>query len=288
MTLSMNNKREVDRRFMLQKMLVGFYGLVQSTGLLKIKPVQNMYHMAYFAYKKHLEDPFWNFTKRNPNLFIGGMIMDIGAHIGYTSYVFSNVVDRDCQVHAFEPDASNFSQMEDMIQRNNLQEFIIPVLSAVGKENGEIEFWRNADHPGDNRVVTPTFAGQGINNNNISRVKVWSVDSYIDEMSITAPIVFIKIDVQGYEIPVCKGMIQTLKKYPDCVLAVEFEPATLRAMGFDPDELMTFLKERFGNIYTLNKNGRLGLGSSEHIESIVSKRGYVDLVCSKRVINTTD
>ena len=74
------------------QMLTGAYSLVRKTGLLEVPIVRRGFVASSFAYKKYYEDPFWGLAKRMPQMFQSGDVLDIGANIGYTAWVFSEAV----------------------------------------------------------------------------------------------------------------------------------------------------------------------------------------------------
>lgn len=65
------------------------YSLARSTRVLEVPVFKRGFLFSYFLYKRWYEDPFWALTKRSPELFFGGDILDIGANIGYTACVFA-------------------------------------------------------------------------------------------------------------------------------------------------------------------------------------------------------
>ena len=85
------------------------YRQVRRTGLLSIPPARRAYERVYAQYKRHVEDPFYNLTRRHPEFFTGGHIIDVGANIGYTAGVFATVIQPGFRVWAFEPSSENFS-----------------------------------------------------------------------------------------------------------------------------------------------------------------------------------
>jgi hypothetical protein len=90
-------------------------------------------------------------------------------------------------------------------------------------------------------------------------VAVTTVDEFA--RTLTHPIRFVKIDVQGYEPAVLRGMRDTLRG--DVVVALEFAPEHIRALGFQPDEVFDLLRG-----FTIERLGD-------------ESRGYVDLLCVK-------
>ncbi len=55
----------------------------------------------------------------------------------------------------------------------------------------------------------------------------------------------IKIDTEGNELAVLRGMEKTLERFPDLRLVIEFCPGTLRSAGVEPRALLEEI-ERLG------------------------------------------
>ena len=51
---------------------------------------------------------------------------------------------------------------------------------------------------------------------------IQKIDTFIEKQRGEFPIRFIKVDVQGYELPVCKGMERTLAGSPHAILEITF------------------------------------------------------------------
>jgi FkbM family methyltransferase len=234
-------------------LLLQAYALAERSGALRWGPLEWLFVRSYFAYKRLFEDSFARLVRERPELFRGGHVVDVGANVGYTARVFARAVEAPYRVYAFEPDADNYRRLT----RFTNDDHIVPLRSAVGESEGEIALWHNDGHPGDHRVAAgevAAYAGRK------ETVPMTTVDAFAQ--TLDHPIRFIKIDVQGYEPAVLRGMRATLQG--DVVVAVEYAPAHIRALGFDPGEVFEHLRgfeiERVGD----------------------ESRGYVDLLCVRK------
>ncbi|MGF1479234.1 MAG: FkbM family methyltransferase [Cyanophyceae cyanobacterium] len=264
-----------------QKILLWIYRRFQKLGLLEKAWFKKIFWTAYFLYKRHFEDPFYGLTQRYPALFQGGNILDIGANIGYTSVVFSKAITSGFRVYAFEPDYQNSVSLRQIIKLNQQKERIIPIQAAVGETQGTIQLWHNQNHHADHRIATKEFKDLGRDLKKVSTVDLWSVDSFVFSKLDRARVKFIKIDVQGYEFPVCLGMKETLVANPDAVIALEYMPASVEELGFDPEKIIGFFQEREYFMYVLGKQGNLELAREQLVNKLVKQRGYIDLLFSR-------
>jgi FkbM family methyltransferase len=265
------------------RILTGAYGLARSAKLLENSWAKRAFVSSYFLYKKYWEDPFWNLIQRMPELFVNGGILDIGANLGYTSCLFAGALTPDAKVYSFEPDLANFQMMTDAIRRRNLTQKIEPVNAAVGSADGNVELWRNVNHSGDHRVVTHQFKKTLADQAPTYNVPMVSVDSFVEARNLRS-ISFIKMDVQGYELAVCRGMGRTLERFPGLCVCSEYSPEGLVELGFDPAQLLDFFRRNEFKIHILTRSSLILARDNGAIDRAAQQAGYVDLLCSRRVL----
>jgi FkbM family methyltransferase len=266
----------------ITKALLALYSLVNRTGLLETAWCRKLFLRAYFLYKEHVEDPFAALIKARPEFFEGGHILDIGANVGYTVSLFSKAASRQFKVFAFEPDSSNFAMLKQVIASQSHRDQIVPILAAVGSTDGTVELWHNRGHHGDHRIFTPKFRESGAETQRVSSVPLISVDSFAKAEGIEASIKFVKVDVQGYELPVCQGMARTLERNTDLVIALEYSPSAIRELGFEPEKVIGFFHERNYFIYILEQDGSVRPLNDRALERALENCDYVNLLISAR------
>jgi hypothetical protein len=93
----------------MQRLFLAAYARARTAGLLESRWARSLFVTAYFAYKRHLEDPFADLVATRRDLFAGGDILDIGANVGYSAVLFTQALDAARRVHAFEPEAGNLA-----------------------------------------------------------------------------------------------------------------------------------------------------------------------------------
>lgn len=261
--------------------LIHAYSYVRRMGFLESSLGSKLFTSFYFFYKRHLEDPFWALAKRRPDLFRGGHVLDIGANIGYTAAVFARVTDPEYHVYAFEPEPFNFRLLQGALAARHLSGRVIPIHSAAGETQGTIDLWLNLQHHADHRVATPEWRSKK-QDESVTSVPLTSIDFFVRQHGISGSVAFIKIDVQGYEFPVCRGMEETLRTNPRAVVALEYMPKAMRELGFDAPALLRWFTERNYRLYSLTSAGDLIPGISHDLSS----DGYTDLVFSTRDLQT--
>jgi FkbM family methyltransferase len=262
------------------KTLTNVYWLARKSRLLDTGLGQRAFAASYFLYKRYLEDPFHDLAQRHSGLFRGGNILDIGANIGYTAVVFSRAIDPEYKVYAFEPEQFNYDLLVRSAHKHKPRERIVPIRSAVGDRDGTIQLWQNEHHHADHRILTDQFRESAAPSGSIA-TPILQIDTFVGTQRPEFPVRFIKVDVQGYEFPVCKGMEHTLAANPNVILALEYMPEAMRELGFQPEDLLKWLEHRDYRAYTLEKDGQIRPGVADPSQG----QGYVDLLFSREKLS---
>lgn len=135
----------------------------------------------------------------------GDVVYDIGANIGYVSLSLAKRVGATGQVIAFEPIPQNFEKLQQIVQINDLHNIRIYDLAASDKA-GEAVI-RIADNSSTASLVW--------HKNNASATTLVIKTAAIDDLAQSgelAPPKFVKIDVEGAEGFVIRGMQHTLAR----------------------------------------------------------------------------
>ncbi len=141
---------------------------------------------------------------------------DIGAHVGYYTLLFSNIVKPLGRVYAFEPLPENIRFIQRHLTLNNLENVVLEPV-AVSKNNEEISFYRNVSTYMGNIVCKDTKC--------IDIVKIFSttIDHYVYKAKNIPPD-FVKMDIEGAEALALTGMTRVLQeKKPIIFLALHGE-----------------------------------------------------------------
>jgi len=273
---------------LLIQSLLAIYACINKTGVLQLSPVRGVFIRSYFLYKRYVEDLLYLLLQRYPALVQSGTVLDIGANIGYTASVFSRFVTNGSKVIAFEPDARNFEILQDTANRYGPAGRIETVQAAVGDKQGQVELLVNECHHADHKIATDCLkASMGNSRAEYVSVPMYTVDAFLRERADIGPISCIKIDVQGYEIGVCRGMQETLATNPDAIVIFEHSPQSSLQLGFDAEEVPRFFLEQGYTLYSFATGGTLSVVPNLDILAGLLERGpgYTDLVASKRSLN---
>lgn len=144
----------------------------------------------------------WLSVPSTRNIFI-----DIGANRGLYS-VLACTKYKYSKVHAFEPNQDMVAVIKENLVLNKIEDRVTIHSIALGSEPAEINFTVDPLHKGGGRIESTTRSADIA-----SIIRVDTLDASLDE-STKRIISFIKIDTEGYELAVLKGMKQTLFLMP--------------------------------------------------------------------------
>jgi FkbM family methyltransferase len=135
-----------------------------------------------------------------PFLKEDSVVLDIGANFGSHTFHFATTCYKGA-VYAFEPQVQLFYMLCGSIALQNKKN-IMPYLMAVGETHGTIEV------PEFDYRAPNNFGGVGLKDGMPgTKVNVTTIDGFR-----FPKVDFIKIDVEGMEIDVLKGAVETIKQ----------------------------------------------------------------------------
>lgn len=192
-----------------------------------------MVHYKRLIRKGDFDSTEPEFPLLNRYIRSGDWCLDIGAGIGKYSCRMSALAGPEGRVLAFEPADENFA-----ILTANARHFPYRNVSLINLAVSENQTPVELRTPlrasglvayGLTRIVpekTPLSKDEVISR---------SLAITIDSLALENPITFIKIDVEGHELPVLRGMEQTLIRYHPVLLVEINDPAVstfLAALGY--------------------------------------------------------
>lgn len=162
--------------------------------------------------------------------------VDVGAHLGWYTCIAAKHIPSG-RVYGFEMDDLSFALLEQNITINNCTNVDVYNL-AVYDFSGMVSYIRDSKRP------NPSLHLQANKKDQKSSMSV-SVDSVIlDEFVKSERIVpnVIKIDVEGAEMNVLKGMRQTMREYRP-ILFLEIHPTNLSYFNSSTSDVLSLLIE---------------------------------------------
>jgi FkbM family methyltransferase len=179
----------------------------------------------------------------------GMVVLDIGAHIGYYTWLFSDLVGRLGKVIAFEPCPENYALLVSNIQARECH-VALPVCAAVSDFVGEAELFLSRGH------TTHSLVSGFHDKEGIVTVPTTTVDTYLAAAG-NPRVGLTKIDVEGGEPQVLAGMVETIQSNPEMVIIVELNPRALQAGGHTARALVAQLEDYGFEVNEIQEGGQL-------------------------------
>ena len=278
------------------KNLLGGRGLTKYSFIRKVKNYSHSYlqtdHAEVFGNKLFLNKKglalsishYGTYEKLEAKIMeekikVGNITVDVGANIGLHTLNMARIVGNTGRVFAFEPDPSNFEILEKNVKINNYQNIILEQ-KAVGDKNGRTTLYQS-DHPGMHRIFPQTKQAKGQ-----VQVELTSLDKYFIDSNLTDKINFIKIDVEGLEFSVLKGMKNILKNNKKIKILFEFMPKNTMEAGFTPIELLNYLTSYDFKLFCIDESTKklLHVSNNEEVLKLCSSTNNTigrNLFCEK-------
>lgn len=202
----------------------------------------------------------------------GMVVLDVGANIGLLTRHFCEAVGPSGKVFAFEPGPENF----DCLKFNTKNFDNKSVLqTAISDANGTARLYLNARSSTGNSLLNQNNAAGSV------EVECKTLDTFLSENGV-AQVDFIKIDVEGAELKVLRGMRETLRRLPGVKVVIEYCPKNLLGSGVDPQAVFEELRSQGLVVGAIQEDGRIEkVGDFENLEQHLGTRGYANLLCSK-------
>lgn len=166
----------------------------------------------------------------------GDVFIDVGANVGYLSAVGASLVGPRGQVHSFEPVPRYFQSLRRLAELNP-SHTIVANSCAAGGANGTATIHVTRE-PGQNTIVRGYKSGAEITSS--LDISVIRLDSYIESRRLSR-IALIKIDTEGFELPVLEGLCHFFDSGQRPTIICEIAPRAYALMNrgiADISELM--------------------------------------------------
>ena len=202
---------------------------------MKITP-RFLSHYTHQSYENFTSLLIKNFAKKSD------YFLDVGAHYGYFS-LLANEANKNIKIKAIEPIKENYHILSTNLLPITSKENIINL--AISDKKCQKEFHKSLasdncgflEHP--NAATVEKFM-----------VEVENLDNlFLDKISDS---ILVKVDTEGNELDVLKGMSMLLEKIYDIKFILEINPKMLTLAQSSPEVIFSFLSDNDFSIYGIN------------------------------------
>jgi FkbM family methyltransferase len=160
----------------------------------------------------------------------GHTFVDVGANWGYFALIGAERVGPAGRVLALEPDARMYDLLRANLERNRLHWALpLPAAAAEGAGTARLAVW--PDGTGNRGVSSLELDGTGV------EVQTVALDSLLDEHGLDR-VDLVKIDVEGAEARVLRGMTDGLSRGRYRRILLELHPGIVPGIVAQTSELL--------------------------------------------------
>jgi FkbM family methyltransferase len=251
------------------------FNVVEFDLNIKSSLFRNKFFPDYYAYSEDALNKFLisNFVKQ------GDLVVDIGCHVGIYSAFLSELVGNKGRVFCFEPHKEIVQKLSNNLILNGFNNYEI---HNYGLGDADKDMYFNAVSSEDfiqGTVNSSFFENEKIGSKSFKGKfeKIKTKVRRLDSVLINEEIKFVKIDVEGFEVNVLKGMTGLIKRCRPIII-FEFHTPRLEYLNI---EFSTFneLIAIYYNVFKISVDVKTrNIAFKEfHFES---GDGYIgDLIC---------
>lgn len=221
--------------------------LTVSYGPLKIQgPLEDRGFLI--ALSKNEREPFMVQTLLS-QVKPGTVFLDIGGHLGqYTLLVAQKLKEAGSgSVFVFEPHPRSHKYLSANLDLNKLTKLVKLESCCLSSEVGRITLYSDPLQS-DFTSTIPNADGSSLRQ--AISVETTTVDHYVSQMEAVPTL--IKLDVEGAELSVLKGMSETIKRNKP-TLFIECNGPALQKAGHSAGELVAVLKSLYSNVVIVDE-----------------------------------
>ncbi len=202
-------------------------------------------------------------------------IVDVGSHVGLLSRSFAKISGSNGKVYAFEPSPDLIPML-----KNNTRAFpqIEVIESAVSDQSGVITLHLNQDSDSLNSMVRTQQTTESIPCSSVS------LDDFFEKQQQTEQDFnlpkLIKIDVEGAELLVLKGMKKLLQHQQSPLIIIEYCPENYETVDWSVDAAPSFLLQHNYHLQVITPSGLINATELPIPPRYFNRHGYVNLLAT--------
>jgi FkbM family methyltransferase len=165
------------------------------------------------------------------------VVLDIGAHFGLYTALTGSIVKKHGRLYAFEGNPRIFESLQRTMLANDLyfNPNIIAANVLVSSESGEGRLHYSANLPSGGTMSEVQLLG---GRQHAVEVKMTTIDDFLpSDLAVD----LVKIDVEGHEPLVLRGMEQTISRSPNIRIIAEFAD-NLLATTVSPADFVDYIR----------------------------------------------
>lgn len=209
--------------------------------LMNVNPVEHIQQQLFWY--GYYEKPVGDMLQQR--LQPGSIFIDAGANIGYFSLLAAKQATQG-RVIAIEPVSATYKALKENIALNKFTNIEALNLAVGDKEEIRTIYLSDTANTGMASFQQPyNYAGE------TETVNTVTIDNLVEKLQLPK-VDMVKIDVEGNELAVLKGMTQTIEKCKPTIL-LELNPHTLLRFGHTPADVLSFITSLYYEPFILSE-----------------------------------
>lgn len=162
----------------------------------------------------------------------GMTVVDIGANLGYYVLIEASIIGDAGKIYAIEPIPQNYEILKKNVCKNNYENIVETHLAAVSDTCGVSKIAMTKESNFSTMFLNKKEMSEWmekqveISTEKILDIETVTLDKFLENKP---PVDFIRMDVEGYEGKIIKGMLNTLKNSRKGLkMFIEFHPGIFR------------------------------------------------------------
>jgi FkbM family methyltransferase len=203
----------------------------------------------------------------------GDTFVDVGANIGYYACTLARKVGPNGRVFAYEANPEVFNSLRDNIIINNVLAWTQCRNIGVWDNRGVLDLHRrNRDHGNTSiiRLSKETLEAVG-DTSDTFQIECDTLDSLLADYD--GPIAVVKIDVEGAEAAVLRGMRGLVTRNPQIRIVLEWALWTIRGVGGTPEGMWELIRSMGFEVFKITSAG--GVQKTDLSELVATEFCYL-------------
>ncbi len=148
-------------------------------------------------------------------------IFEVGANLGWNVLVEYQVLNDQAQIIAFEPSPKNYEILLKNIELHGAQNNVETYQAAISAESGiaDFEVTKKTNH---SRIKTDKIRKEDNVIEDVIQVEQYSIDEFLQDQQLPPDSIdVLRLDVEGFEVEVFKGMMGVLESTHPMLIFIE-------------------------------------------------------------------
>ena len=154
----------------------------------------------------------------------GMTCVELGANVGYLTFMMWKNLEGKGKVYAIEPDPRNYKMLSKSVKLNNAEGQVMTYPYAVDNKNGNVKFYLGTAT--NLSSIRPT---KNTTNKTVD-VETITLTSFMKDKEVPN---FIKMDIEGHEVEALESGLKLFNKQFPCKILMEVHPQFLDGKRFE-------------------------------------------------------